>query len=99
MPEASADQLKEAVEGLHDCRAALRSIEAVHETFKGKTVWDGSVHVFEITGHPQATVCYAWSSPIEGTDKRKFYAVLAIPPVASAVDAIRVTILSEDQPE
>jgi hypothetical protein len=34
-------------------------------------VWDGVVHVFDLTGHPAATGVYAWCSPIEGTtDKR-----------------------------
>jgi hypothetical protein len=31
---------------------------------------------FRLEGHPKATRAYAWSSPIEGSDKRRFYAVL-----------------------
>ena len=40
---------------------------AVRETFEGKEVWDGVVHVFDLAGHPKATRAYAGSSPVEGT--------------------------------
>jgi hypothetical protein len=43
---------------------------------KGSTVWEGMVHVFDLEGHPKATRAYAWSSPIEGSTKRGFFAVL-----------------------
>ena len=39
-------------------------------------VWEGVVHVFDLVGHPTATRAYAWSSPIEGSTKRRFFAVL-----------------------
>ena len=103
MPEVSADQLKEAVEGLHGCEAILRGVEPVHETFDGETVWEGNVHIFDLTGHPEATVCYAWSMPMDGSEngsgKRRFYAVLELPPVASALDAVKAAILREQEPD
>jgi hypothetical protein len=34
------------------------------------------VHSFTINGHPQANQAYAWSSSIEGSDNRRFFAVL-----------------------
>jgi hypothetical protein len=34
------------------------------------------VQVFDLAGHPTATRAYAWSSPIEGSTKRRFFAVL-----------------------
>jgi hypothetical protein len=46
---------------------------------EGATVWEGVVHVFDLEGHPKATRAYAWSSPIEGSTKRRFFAVLGIP--------------------
>jgi hypothetical protein len=49
----------------------------IEETYKSVKVWEGVVHVFDLTGHPTATRAYAWSSPIEeSADKRRFYAVL-----------------------
>jgi hypothetical protein len=43
------------------------------------------VPVFKVNGHPKAHKAYAWSSPIEGSDKRRFFAVLHLPPVTSPV--------------
>lgn len=40
--------------------------------------------VFDLAGHPTATMAYAWSSPIKGGDKRRFYAVLHVLPITSA---------------
>lgn len=89
------DQLREAVESQHHCSAHLVEAVPVTETFNGETVWEGMVHVFDITGHPKANRAYAWSSPIEGSSKRRFFAVLQVPPVKSAKDAVRAAIVAE----
>jgi len=94
-----ADQLKRAVEAQHGCTATLVQSAPVKETFGGKTVWEGIVHVFKLNGHPQAQQAYAWSSPIEGSDKRRFYAVLHQPPVTSPVEAVRAAIVAEHRGE
>ena len=96
MAEVEADQLKRAVEAQHGCRATLAQSVPVRDTFGGKPVWEGIVHVFDLAGHPTATMAYAWSSPIKGGDKRRFYAVLHVPPITSPVDAVRAaTIVAE----
>jgi hypothetical protein len=97
MVEVEASQLKRAVEAQHGCTAMLIQSVPVKETFDGKTVWDGVVHVFQIHGHPQARKAYAWSSPIEGSDKRRFFAVLHLPPVTSPVEAVRAAIVAENR--
>lgn len=63
---------------------------------EGATVWEGVVHVFDFEGHPKATRAYAWSSPIEGSTKRRF-AVLGIPPIMSPLDAVRAAIVQESR--
>ena len=88
-------QLKEAVENMHGGSATLAQSVPVGETFEGKTVWEGVVHVFDLAGHPAATRAYAWSSPIEGSTKRRFFAVLRLPPIKSPADAVRAAIASE----
>jgi len=90
-----SDQLRQAIETLHHCKAHFIKTVEVKETFKGQKVWEGIAHVFEITGNPQANKCYAWSSPIEGSAKRKFFAVLHVPPITSAKDAVRAAIVRE----
>lgn len=95
----SATELKRAVENQHGCTAMFIQSVPVKETFEDKTVWDGVVHVFKIHGHPQANKAYAWSSPIEGSDKRRFFAVLHQPPVTSPVEAVRAAIVAEHRTE
>lgn len=67
------------------------------ERFQGKTVWEGVVHVFDVSGHPMAQTCYAWSSPIENSDRRKFYAVLGVPPIETPADAVRASIVNDER--
>jgi hypothetical protein len=71
MVEVEAGQLKQAIEAQHGGAATLAQSVPVCETFEGKTVWGGTVHVFDLTGHPTATRAYAWSVPIEGSTKRR----------------------------
>ena len=97
MIEVDAVQLKRAVESRHGCTAMLIQSVPVKETFGGKTVWEGLVHVFKIHGHPQARQAYAWSSPIEESDKRRFFAVLHLPPITSPVEAVRAAIVAEQR--
>jgi hypothetical protein len=92
-----AQQLKEAVESQHHCTARLAQSVSVKETFEGETVWDGVLHVFRIDGHPKANKAYAWSSPIGGSEKRRFFAVLHQPPVTSPVEAVRAAIVAESR--
>lgn len=87
--------LKQAVERLHHCQASFLEDVAVVEKFGEKTVWQGIVSVFGIKGHPQADKCYAWSSPIEGSTKRRYFAVLHIPPVDSPEKAVRAAIIQD----
>ena len=97
--EASINDLRRAVEGLHACHASHREAVQVREDFKGQTVWDGVIHVFDLEGHPKAQLAYAWSSPIEGPDRRKFYAVLHILPVDSPEAAVRAAIVADHRAE
>lgn len=95
--EVSADQLKQAVEGQHGGKATLVDAMPVKELHEGKTVWEGVVHVFDLEGHPKATRAYAWSSPIEGSDRRRFYAVLHLGGIRSPLDAVRAAIVAEQR--
>jgi hypothetical protein len=93
--DVSVDQLRRAVEGQHGGKAALVEAVPVRETFQGQTVWEGVVHVFDLEGHPKATRAYAWSSPVEGSDRRRFYAVLHLGGIRSPLDAVRAAIVAE----
>jgi hypothetical protein len=86
--EVAARQLREAVESRHGGTATLAQSVPVKETHAGAVVWDGIVHVFDLTG---------WSSPIEGLRKRRFFAVLHQGPIKSPADAVRAAIVAEQR--
>lgn len=94
-PRQNTKQLQDTIEQLHHCTAHFIESVPVIETFENKTVWEGLVGVFDIEGHNKADKCYAWSSPIEGSTKRRFYAVLNIPPVDSPEKAVRASIVRD----
>ena len=89
------NDLKEAIERQHGGAATFAKSVPVRETHNGQTVWEGVVHVFDLEGHPRATRSYAWSSPIEGSDKWRFFAVLHIGAIKSPADAVRAAIVAE----
>lgn len=95
--EVEADQLKQAIESQHGGIATLVQAVPVTEMHEGRAVWEGVVHVFDLVGHPKATRAYAWSSPIEGSTKRRFFAVLHIPPITGPVEAVRAAIVAESR--
>src|SRR6266481_2475177 len=97
MNEAAPDQLQRTVESQHGGTATLAQSVPVKETHAGAVVWEGVVHVFDLKGHPTASRAYAWSSPIEGSDKRRFFAVLHQGPVRSPLDAVRAAIVAEQR--
>jgi hypothetical protein len=93
----TSDQLRQAVESQHSCHATLTQTVPVRETFRGQPVWEGVVHVFDLDGNPQATRAYAWSSAIDGSDKRRVYAVLGIGAIKTPSDAVRAAIVAESR--
>jgi hypothetical protein len=89
--------LKQTIESQHGGKANLIQSVPVSESFEGKPVWEGVVHVFDLIDHPKAKRAYAWSTPIEGSGKRRFFAVLHLPPITSPQDAVRAAIVAENR--
>jgi hypothetical protein len=84
--------LQQAVEGLHNCRAKHKDKTHVTKRYEGSLVWEGDVYPLDLENHPTAKLAYAWSSPVKGSKKRKFYSVVHASPVRSAQDAVRASI-------
>jgi len=95
MGDLTIKELKQAVERQHGGTATFIESVPVKEAFRGQTVWDGVVHVFDLDCHPSATRAYAWSSPIEGSTKRRYFAVLHLGGIRSPQDAVRAAIVAE----
>lgn len=92
--------LLDAIRHLHRCEAP-RWVESVpvHEKLPdGRTVWEGEVQVFDVTGHPKAKRAYAWSHATEG-ERRRFVAVLGLPPVVDARTAVQAAVVAEYKKE
>ncbi|HUI06868.1 MAG TPA: hypothetical protein VL486_07660 [Verrucomicrobiae bacterium] len=90
------ETLQEAIRKAHGCKSIHVGSVPVHEAFQGKTVWDGTVEIFDLTGHPKAKQCFAWGHAAHDTGNEvRIVTVLGLPPVKSALDAVRVAILSE----
>jgi hypothetical protein len=97
MQSLRLEDLQQAIESQHGGRATFVQSVPVKETHGGQTVWEGVVQVFDLAGHPKATRAYAWSSPIEGSDKRRFFAVLHQGAIKSPLDAVRAAIVAESR--
>ncbi len=81
----------ETIHAMHDADASLIRRERVHEQFEGKTVWQGEVLVFKLSGHPTAGWCFAWEVDGDVT------AVLAEGPIQTPADAVRASIYSDGE--
>jgi hypothetical protein len=55
----------------------------------------GQSTFFELIGHPKVAGAYVWSSPLEGSEKRRFYAALHDGPVTGPTEAVRAAIVAE----
>ena len=94
MIEVAPEELKIAVERTHGGTATLVQSVPVHEKHGGETVWQGTVHIFDLAGHPKANRAYAWSYELSD-GRRRFFAVLHIPPIIGPVEAVRAAIVAE----
>ncbi len=91
----SIEALQKAILDLHGCKATWVESVPVKEVFEGETVWEGVVQVFDLIDHPKTNWCYAWSHELEGSKKRRFFAVLHQGGVDSPEKAVRAAIISE----
>src|ERR1039457_5633 len=90
------EELREVIRRLHGVEAIHVLSVPVKETFKGTTVWEGIVEVFDLFGHPRAPRVYAWSHDTDDPSQpKKHVTVLHIPPVLSAAMAERAAITQE----
>lgn len=95
VPEVSIEALARAILDLHGCKATWVKSVPVKEVFEGETVWKGIVQVFDLIDHPKAKRCYAWSHELEGSKKRRFFAVLHQGVLDPPQKAVRAAIVRD----
>lgn len=93
MDDAGIPALQDAIKKLHGCDSRWIESVPVREMFRGEVAWEGDVETFELIGHPKAKRAYAWSY-VKDNGKRQFMAVLGVPPIDSAVMAVRAAIVA-----
>src|SRR3954453_862391 len=90
-------KLKAAVERHYGGPAHLAYIDAVSPMLQARPVCEGMVFVFDLAGHPDTDRAYGWASPVGKDGERQLHAVLHIPPIASAQDAVRCVLVAASQ--
>lgn len=88
------EELRDVIRRLHGVEATHVESVAVKEMFKGETVWEGVVEVFDLVGHPTAHRVYAWAHDGK-RPKESSVAVLHIEPITSAAAAVRAALVQE----
>lgn len=89
-------ELGETIRRLHGATAKHAKSVPVKEVYEGRTVWDGVVEVFILSGHPKTNIAYAWSHDTDNPrHPKRHVTVLHIPPVVSPETAVRAAIVQE----
>jgi len=90
------EELRGVIHQLHGAKAKHIESVPVKESFQGQTVWDGTVEVFRLKGHPKADKVYAWMHHTDDSaSPKRHVTVLHIPPVTSPQTAVRAAIVQE----
>lgn len=93
--DAATDQLKQAVESQHGGTATHVQSVPIHQSYNGKTTWNGAVQVYDLADSPSgATRAYAWSCGRED-GSRQFIIVLRAGPVTGPREAVMAAMVSE----
>jgi hypothetical protein len=88
--------LRTVIQRLHDADASHVESVPVKEEFQGQTVWDGTVEVFDLVGHPTAHRVYAWAHDTDDSENpRRYVTILHLHPIRSAQDAVKAAIAQE----
>lgn len=88
------EKIQSVIRELHGVESRHVESVPVKEVFRGKTVWEGMVEVFELIDHPSALRLYAWLHDME-RGNRRYVTVLHAGPIDSALAAVRGSILRD----
>ena len=89
-------KLQEYIQTMYGVRAMHIDSLRTTQILEDYTIWDGMIEVFELNGHPKASVVYAWT---QNTSKRgkpeKYFAVLHLNSVDSPEAAVKAAFIQE----
>lgn len=84
--------LRYAVEKAHGCKAKCAEKVTVHEKQGGRTVWYGTVHVFDLYGNDSAPRAYAWTVSEEAQETPRVVTVLHKGLITGPAEAVRAVM-------
>jgi len=89
-------KLHSAILERHACKASWSESLSVDDVFHGRTIWQGAVEVFSLSGHPTAKRAYAWIDR-DGEDDatETVETILEIPPVDSPLSAVWASMTAD----
>ena len=88
------EKITRAVERAVEGPVRHRESVPIVETFRGQTVWEGIVEVFDVETPPPA-VAYGWT--FQSDQGAKYVAVKGQPPADSPLAAVRVWLVSQSR--
>lgn len=90
------EELQHVIRNLHGAESTHHASVPIKEVWDGQTVWEGTVEVFRLHGHPETDTAYAWSHETDDPENPKRHVtVLHLHPALSPLDAVRVAIVQE----
>jgi len=92
MNDAAAEQLKRVIETQHRAKAEFARSVRVLRAHNNSKMWDGVVHIFNLRDHPEAKRAYAWSVPVDGHPKPRYFAVLHSAKIRTPLDAVQAAV-------
>ena len=63
------EDLRFAIETMHDCKALQGTSTRIREPFRKAIVWEGIVESFALAGHPKTKRRFAWSFQDDGENQ------------------------------
>jgi hypothetical protein len=87
------EALGDVIYKLHGVQATHRESVPVKETWKGETIWDGVVEVYDLHGHPATDTAYAWLHDTGDPANPLPVTVLHIDPALSPSKAVQAFIV------
>jgi hypothetical protein len=95
MSDMIQDKIRWAVEKAAECEARHMESIPIIETFRGQIVWEGVVEAFVLLGNPKISNAYGWAVDGAKDQEAQYVAVLGLPPVDSALSAVRAWLVTE----
>lgn len=85
------------IEARHECDTIHKETVFVRENVGGEKIWEGYVEVFDLIGHKDARICYAWWHTQDDGILITF-AILGNSLINSANKAVSAAIFVDKQP-